>query len=136
MTPGKLYKVRAKPVAGNSPRPLRADELVLAAHNGSAGHRGKLGQRERRGIGVPCLRPKPVDCCLRSRFITVGEQHLASKFEIDPCCSILHIRFTQPLHVGGVQDGLVTKLIEQAPADVRNQGAQVHQMPYPSANRD
>ena len=135
MTPGKLFGGGAKPVASNSPRPLRADDLVLAAYNGSAGNRGKLGQRERRRIRVPCLRSKPVDCSLRGRFITVGEQQLPGKFEIDPCCSILRIRLTQPLHIGRIQHGLVTQLIENAPADVRNQGAQVHQMPYRSARR-
>jgi hypothetical protein len=91
MTPGKLFDVGAKPVASYSPRPLRADDLVLAAYNGSAGNRGKLGQGERRRIRVPCLRSKPGDCCLRGRFITVGEQQLPGKFEIDPSCSILRI---------------------------------------------
>src|ERR1700731_1958220 len=31
MTPGKLFDVGAKPAASDSPRPLRADDLVLAA---------------------------------------------------------------------------------------------------------
>ena len=79
MTPGKLDEIGAEPVAGDSPRPFRVNKLIVATDNVSATDRRKFGQRERRRIGVPCLRSKPVDCCLRSRFITVGEQQLAEQ---------------------------------------------------------
>src|SRR6516165_11833371 len=136
MTAWKLDDIGTKSVASNSPRPIGVHELIIAANNRSTTNRRELGQRKRHSGRVPCLRLKAIESSHGGRLVTIGVQDRPSKFEVDPCCSILRIRLTQPFHVIRVQHRLVTPLIDHSPADVRNQGAQVHQMPYWSASRN
>ena len=49
MTAGKLHEVRAQPVAGDSPRPLAANDPIFVADDVSASHRGEFNQRKRQG---------------------------------------------------------------------------------------
>jgi hypothetical protein len=137
MTPGKLDELSAKPVASNSPRPIGADELVPCTNHGSTTDRGKFGQWKRHSGRIPCLRTKAIEGSLRGRFITIGAQQRPSEFEINPCCSGLCVRLTRPLHINRIQHvGLVTPLIEHAPANVWDHGAQIHQMSNWPTSRD
>ena len=136
MAAWKLDDICAESVASNLPQAIGVHELIIAANNRSTTSRRELSQRKRHSGRVSCLRPKAIESSHGGRLVTIGEQERPSKFEIDPCCSILRIKLAQPLHVIRVQHRLVTPLIDHAPADVRNHGAQVHQMPYWSAGRD
>ena len=137
MTPGKLDEIGAKSVASNSPRPIGADELVIAANHGSTTNRGEFGQWKRHSGRVPCLRPKAIESSLRGRLVTIGAQDRPSKLEIHPCCSGLCIRLTQSLQIDGIQHvRIITPLIEHAAANVWDNGAQVHQLSNWSTSRD
>ena len=137
MTPGKLDEFGTEPVPSNSPRPIGADHLVIGTDHGSTPDRGEFGQWKRHSGRIPCLRTKTIEGSLRGWFIAIGVQDRPSEFEIDPCCSGLCVRLTQPLHINGIQHvGLVTPLIEHAPANIWDYGAQVHQMSNWSTSRD
>jgi hypothetical protein len=137
MTPGKLYELGAEPVASNTLRPLGTENLILGTHHGSASNSGEFGKRKRHGVRVRCLGSKPVDGSLGKWLITVSEEQRTSNFEVDPCAPQLRVGLTQPRIAQRIQHvGFVTQLIGQAPADVRDRGAQVHQMPHRSTSRD
>lgn len=69
----------AKSVESNSPLPIGAHQLIIAANNGSTTNRRELGQRKRHSGRIPCMRPKAIESSLRrsarhNRRTTAPEQ--------------------------------------------------------------
>jgi hypothetical protein len=120
VTARKLDDVGAN-AASNPPRPLRVNQLILGANNGSTTHSGQFGQRERRGERESALRARTFESDRDGLFIAVGPKQFSGTVEIDP----LEQRSPRPepyprvprrgLHPVGARASMATRLYASVP---------------------